>query len=946
MPLQSISQGPFIKGVVASTGPLAQPKGSVSRISNLVMTSRGALDVCDGTGIINWFNGAVQTGTPGTTKNKMLAETLFDPTGVAPYYLALKQAALQRLGPPKNLAGSAGGTGGTLTTGTYYYKVTAIDGAGGETNASAEVSVAVTSPQVVTLTWNVVPNAFGYNVYRGTSPGGETLLVGTNLPVLQVAPGTLTVTFVDTGAASSQTFSVGTATVVVLRNFPSSQVATVNFTGVPAAQFPIGIAATYVAGSDAHFNTGWTVTQIVNSTTVQTQATLLGHPLSLGEQSTGGTLTFSGAAPPLTDTTSQLALYLMPSGTIPIVYNDSNIVALFPINLDALNVAPSGGTGAQGLNIAGTLGNQASTPNGGITGMTSLLPQFAQFTNRMIIALGNGFPPQAFSDATGTPTNPAFVGTISAISVDAFGVVTVTFTTAHGLDATQAVGANVILANVTNANYDGVFVIISIPSTTSIKVRNLAAIGSGPSSGGTGTITTIPLISTFVPAYPAWTASTPLLVGDLIVPTTQPSPAIYLTVIQAGTTGTVEPTWPTGGLASIGKQIQDTGGSAVRYQVAGLLNSAAPAPPGASHLAVFSGALWILNTAPTNTATGLDGPTSLRQSSINNPNSWNPVNQAFLDKDDGTEGMGLAKFTITAQGIPPEGSLVAFKNFSPYQIIGVFGAANLTIQAVSSDMGCIAPRTILFVPGFGITRYSHLGVAIFNGVKDEIVSEQIRPYFFPSNIKDFSDITVVDATWVAVSWAAIVANPPMYSLAMPIGNSLAQLTRIFSYDLVLKAWDIQDLPFAISSMAQVRSIVSNPLTIFGGYLDGVLQRWQAGDLQWYTGGGVNASNVAWSFRSLTVASNDTDQRVYVRRFVVTGTNGGATGLVAVTANQSGVPQFKQTFSIPANQDFDTDFAVGLTGKRFDITVSGSINVEIDGCTAESEGRPAGVVVAV
>ena len=417
-------------------------------------------------------------------------------------------------------------------------------------------------------------------------------------------------------------------------------------------------------------------------------------------------------------------------------------------------------------------------------------------------------------------------------------------------------------------------------------------------------------------------------------------------MIQGGETAATEPTWPTGGLASIGQHVQEVSPGTVIYQVAGLLNSAAPAPPGAAHIAVFSGALWVFNTSPSNTASGLDGPTSLRQSSINNPNSWNPVNQAFLDKDDGSEGMSLAKFTITAQGIPPEGSLVAFKNYSPYQIIGVFGAANLQIQAVSSDMGCTAPRTTLFVPGFGIARYSHLGVAIFNGVKDEIVSEQIRPYLFPTNSLNFSDITVVDANWTAVSWAALTANPPQYCVAMPIGNSSGQLTRIFPYDLVLKAWDVADLPFALSSIAQVRSEVSNPLTLFGGFLDGVLQRWQAGDLQWYTGGGASAQNVSWSFRSLTVASNDTDQRVYVRRFVITGTNGATRGNVSVTALQSGVSQFTQTFSIAPNADFDIDFAVGLTGKRFDVIVAGSITAEIDGCTPESEARPAGVVVPI
>jgi len=367
---------------------------------------------------------------------------------------------------------------------------------------------------------------------------------------------------------------------------------------------------------------------------------------------------------------------------------------------------------------------------------------------------------------------------------------------------------------------------------------------------------------------------------------------------------------------------------------------------GAAHIIVYSGALWVFNTAVTDTTNGLDGPTSLRMSSIGNPNSWNPVNQAFLDKDDGSEGMGLAKFTITALGIPPEGSLVAFKNWTPYQIIGVFGASNLTIQAVSSDMGCIAPRTILFVPGFGIARYTHLGVAVFNGVKDELISEQIRPYLFPSNDRQFKDITVVDSDWISISWAALTATPPMYTIAVPIGNSGGQLTRLLCYDLVFKAWGTVDLPFGVGTILQARSLSANPVTIFGGFSDGVLQRWQAGDVDWYTGGVAFQQDVSWKFRTQTLASQNTDQRVYTRRLVITGINSSAADTLTAVINQSGIAQFTMNFNILDNQDFDADIPVQLTGKRFDADISGSFNAEIDGVTWELEPRPAGVLVGV
>ena len=65
-------------------------------------------------------------------------------------------------------------TGGSLTAGTYYYKVTAIT-PGGETMASNEVlQVTTGASSTVTLTWSAVEGATGYRIYRGTSAGNQT----------------------------------------------------------------------------------------------------------------------------------------------------------------------------------------------------------------------------------------------------------------------------------------------------------------------------------------------------------------------------------------------------------------------------------------------------------------------------------------------------------------------------------------------------------------------------------------------------------------------------------------------------------------------------------------------------------------------------------------------------------------------------------------------------
>lgn len=67
-------------------------------------------------------------------------------------------------------------TGGALTAGTYFYKVTAIN-AGGESLASAEVSSAVASGVTgsIALAISAVGGATAYRWYRGTGAGLENV---------------------------------------------------------------------------------------------------------------------------------------------------------------------------------------------------------------------------------------------------------------------------------------------------------------------------------------------------------------------------------------------------------------------------------------------------------------------------------------------------------------------------------------------------------------------------------------------------------------------------------------------------------------------------------------------------------------------------------------------------------------------------------------------------
>ncbi|MBV9124854.1 MAG: hypothetical protein JO112_15980, partial [Planctomycetes bacterium] len=76
---------------------------------------------------------------------------------------------------PQNVSASPT-TGGTLSAGTYYFVVSASDGHG-TTLASSEVSATVdgVTSNAVALSWNPVPGAVSYQVYKGTASGAENL---------------------------------------------------------------------------------------------------------------------------------------------------------------------------------------------------------------------------------------------------------------------------------------------------------------------------------------------------------------------------------------------------------------------------------------------------------------------------------------------------------------------------------------------------------------------------------------------------------------------------------------------------------------------------------------------------------------------------------------------------------------------------------------------------
>lgn len=274
--------------------------------------------------------------------------------------------------------------------------------------------------------------------------------------------------------------------------------------------------------------------------------------------------------------------------------------------------------------------------------------------------------------------------------------------------------------------------------------------------------------------------------------------------------------------------------------------------PNGAHIALHLGYLWAANTA---TSTGASsGPSSLQCSDINNPNSWPGTNQVFVNKDDGQSIQALTLFTIAESGISPTATIIVWKDFSGYEATGVLGTTQFAIQRIKSDMGCVAPRTVQFISGFGVIRLTHRGFALYDGVNDQLISEEERPRIFGRG-----NYTGLNWSSINLSYASQVPNPPLYVCACPVTGST--LTRVFIYDLVRRSWSIATYANALQTLYLPTDPNTLPVMLGGDASAGYVRRYFGGDTS------DDGTPISWTLLSRPASGTSPMDRLYFRRLL-------------------------------------------------------------------------------
>jgi len=140
-------------------------------------------------------------GTSSTSPNYLIdlgTNTAANGSGVHSSLFKVDTSAnvgIGSLSTPGAISATISATIGSMSTGTYYYTLVAVDGLGNTTLNGAQTSgISVTGPSgSVDLSWSAVPGAYSYRIYQGLTSGSQTqYFTSTTTTVTDIGSGYIT----------------------------------------------------------------------------------------------------------------------------------------------------------------------------------------------------------------------------------------------------------------------------------------------------------------------------------------------------------------------------------------------------------------------------------------------------------------------------------------------------------------------------------------------------------------------------------------------------------------------------------------------------------------------------------------------------------------------------------------------------------------------------------
>jgi len=128
--------------------------------------------------VANGSAGLSWTAVSGAAGYRIYRTTTAGAEGTSPALVAATTATTYTDTGTATTAGAVAAANTATTSAPYFWKVTALS-AYGETLGSNEVTANILPNGTQALSWTAVPGATGYKVYRGTTTGGENVLVAT-----------------------------------------------------------------------------------------------------------------------------------------------------------------------------------------------------------------------------------------------------------------------------------------------------------------------------------------------------------------------------------------------------------------------------------------------------------------------------------------------------------------------------------------------------------------------------------------------------------------------------------------------------------------------------------------------------------------------------------------------------------------------------------------------